>query len=89
MEVQWKKGLPPCGDNPFRVGLARFELAASSSRTKRATKLRHSPMLLLRNKSYCTTFGRLWQFVGVLHVVDHAEDSVNGTVFQHFRGLSH
>lgn len=49
-KMKWKKGLPPCGDNPFRVGLARFELAASSSRTKRATKLRHSPMLLLRNR---------------------------------------
>lgn len=84
-----EEGIASMRRQPFRVGLARFELAASSSRTKRATKLRHSPMLLLRNKSYCTTFGRLWQFVGVLHVVDHAEDSVNGTVFQHFRGLSH
>lgn len=41
------KGLLPYGSNPFCVGLARFELAASSSRTKRATKLRHSPMLFV------------------------------------------
>ena len=33
---------------------------------------------------YCTTFGRLWQFVGVLHMIDYAEASEKRTVFGTF-----
>jgi hypothetical protein len=40
------------GDRPltccFAVGVTGFEPAASSSRTKRATKLRHTPWSLVR-----------------------------------------
>ncbi len=35
------------------VGLAGFEPTTSSSRTKRATKLRYSPLSSLRRQQYC------------------------------------
>ena len=86
---KWNKGLPPYGDNPFRVGLARFELAASSSRTKRATKLRHSPMLLLRNR---TLLYDVWSTMTIRRRV--AYDRLRGSFreahcFRYFRSLFH
>jgi hypothetical protein len=40
---QRKDPSPAKGNGPELVGVGRFELPASSSRTKRAAKLRHTP----------------------------------------------
>src|SRR5690606_27024623 len=44
----WRKAAPE-GDLPATVGVTGFEPAASSSRTKRATKLRHTPLQLFES----------------------------------------
>ena len=47
VRTQFRAGLPERKTSPelvfLRVGVAGFEPTASSSRTKRATKLRHTP----------------------------------------------